>query len=105
MWTPRHKITNATATLLGRLGDLAREVDDGLLAAASADARREWARLRGTWPTADDVLTGVVALSDEELERMIGKVLRFRCILRSMPSFVPRRGEPRPVALLAAAAA
>jgi hypothetical protein len=80
-WTPRHRTTNRTETLLQRLSDVAREVDDGLLEAASPEARGEWSVLRQRWPSAAEVRSGVVGLSDDELDAMIGKVLRFRTIL------------------------
>jgi hypothetical protein len=100
MWMPRHKITAKTPALVGRLGELASEIDDGLLATASAEARGEWALMRGTWPTAADLRTGIIGLSDDELDHMVGKVLRFRSILGMLRG---KRGQ-RPLALLAACA-
>jgi hypothetical protein len=84
-WTPRHKTTTKTETLVRRLAALAGEIDGSLLQAASAEARGEWDVLCETWPSADEVRTGVVGLSDDELDVAIGKVQRFRDILaRSM---------------------
>jgi hypothetical protein len=80
-WTPRHKTTARTETLVQKLGQLADEIDDGLLKAASLDARWEWRALCESWPSAADVRSGVVGLSDDELDTMIGKVLRFKDIL------------------------
>jgi hypothetical protein len=80
-WTPRHKTTLRTESLVRKLADLAREIDESLLSAASLDARIEWNVLCDTWPSAAEVRSGVVALSDDELDAMIGKVQRFKDIL------------------------
>jgi hypothetical protein len=80
-WTPRHRTTTRTESLVRKLRDLAREIDDRLLAVASLDARGEWRVLRATWPTATDVRSGVIGLTDDELDAMIGKVQRFKSIL------------------------
>jgi hypothetical protein len=80
----RHKITEKTASLVGRLGELAGEIEGGLLGAASADARSEWVLVRTSWPTSADVRSGVIGVSDDELDLMIEKVLRFRSILRRL---------------------
>ena len=76
-----HVVTIRTATLVRRLIDLAHEVDSSWIAAASREARAEWAQVREKWPTPADVGSGCVCLSDEELEMMINKVTRFRAIL------------------------
>jgi hypothetical protein len=80
-WTPRHKTTARTESLIRKLADLAREIDDGLLQAASIDARWEWNVLCEAWPSAADMHAGVIGLSDDELDAMIGKVMRFKSIL------------------------
>jgi hypothetical protein len=85
-WTLRHRITTRTEALVGRLAELSREIDDGLLQAASVDARFEWKVLRSKWPSAADVRSGVVGLSDDELDAMIGKVHRFKDILLASAS-------------------
>jgi hypothetical protein len=85
-WTPRHRTTARTETLVQRLGELAHEIDDSLLQAASLDARWEWNVLCETWPSAADVRAGVVGMSDDELDAMIGKVMRFKSILARMKS-------------------
>jgi hypothetical protein len=100
-WKPRHKTTVRTALLVQRLGALAREIDDSLLQAASLDARWEWNVLSETWPSAADVRAGVVGLSDDELDAMIGKVLRFKSILAGLKS--QGTTDPRESFLAAAA--
>ena len=94
-WTPRHKTTLRTESLVRKLAELAREIDEGLLSSASRDARIEWNVLCDTWPSAADVRSGVVGLSDDELDEMIGKVQRFRDILvRIHPRDGARRAVP-----------
>src|SRR5437868_812510 len=83
-WTPKHRTTPRTESLVERLGELAREIDEDLLEAASVDARGEWDILCDTWPDAAAARSGMVTLSDDELDAMIGKVLRFKDILCRM---------------------
>jgi hypothetical protein len=80
-WMPRHKTTTRTESLVRKLAELAHEIDESLLQAASIDARIEWNVLCDTWPSAAEVRSGVVGLSDDELDAMIGKVQRFKDIL------------------------
>jgi hypothetical protein len=100
-WTPRHRTTARTETLVQRLDELAGEIDDSLLQVASVDARWEWNALCDTWPSATDIRAGVIAMSDDELDAMIGKVLRFKTILARVKS---RDGAPRLAPYIAAAA-
>jgi len=96
-WTPRHRTTNRTETLVRKLGELAREIDDGLLQAASVDARGEWNILCETWPSPSEVRSGIVGMSDDELDALIGKVERFKSILtRMMTRDSIRAWGPRP---------
>jgi hypothetical protein len=81
-WKTRHVVTVRTAMLVRRLIELAVEIDSSCIDAASFEARVEWALVRQTWPTPADVRSGRVCLSDEELDLMISKVVRFRTILR-----------------------
>jgi hypothetical protein len=83
-WTPRHKTTARTESLVQKLGELACEVDDSLLQAASVDARSEWNVLCETWPSAGEVRAGVIGLSDDDLDAMIAKVFRFKAILTGL---------------------
>lgn len=100
-WTPRHKTTARTESLVRKLGELAREIDDRFLHAASLDARSEWISLRGTWPNVAEVRSGVLGLSDADLDAMIGKVERFKDIL----VLIKRRERSAPSVPLVAAAA
>jgi hypothetical protein len=59
--------------------------------------------LRATWPSAADVRSGVVGLSDDELDAMIGKVQRFRTILARLKDRPPMAVLGGPFALPAAA--
>ena len=98
-WTPRHKTTNRTETLVRTLGQLAHEIDESLLQAASVDARSEWSVLCDTWPSASEVRSGVVGMSDDELDALIGKVQRFKTILTRLPGAGRDEGvgpAPRP---------
>ncbi|HVU49272.1 MAG TPA: hypothetical protein VHL80_01230 [Polyangia bacterium] len=104
-WTPRHRTTNRTETLVRKLGELAHEIDDSLLQAASIDARCEWNVLCETWPSPADVRSGIVGMSDEELDALIGKVQRFKSILTRMKARDSIKvWGPRPVPRAAAAA-
>jgi hypothetical protein len=61
---------------------LARDIDDGLLAYASPDARMEWAALRARWPWASSLHpSSPISSKDEDLAVIVGKVRRFRAIL------------------------
>lgn len=80
-WTPRHRMTARTESLVRRLVELAREIDEDFLDVASTEARWEWKVFCGTWPNVVDLRSGVVSRSDDELDAMIGKVLRFKAIL------------------------
>jgi hypothetical protein len=97
-WTPRHRTTNRTETLVQTLGELAREIDESLLQAASVDARWEWNILCETWPSPSEVRSGIVAMSDDELDALIGKVQRFKSILTRIKARDSIRvWGPRPV--------
>jgi hypothetical protein len=101
-WTPRHRTTTRTESLVHKLRELAREIDETLLAAASLDARGEWRTLRASWPSASAVRSGVIDLSDDELDAMIDKVKRFKSILDRLagaPAALAR--QPRALALVA----
>jgi hypothetical protein len=100
-WTPRHRTTTRTETLVRQLASLAHEIDEGLLQAASVDARVEWNVLCDTWPSAADVRSGVIDMSDDELDAMIGKVQRFKDILVR----IKRRDPIAPLGAYRAAAA
>jgi hypothetical protein len=100
-WMPRHKTTARTESLVEKLGELASEIDDSLLQAASVDARSEWNVLCEPWPSAGDVCAGVIGLSDDELDAMIAKVFRFKSILARMKS---RGAATAPSAYVAASA-
>ena len=77
----RHKTTPRTEALVNRLIELARDINRSVLAVATEQARVEWSRLCDTWPTAAELRSGRVCFSDEELERMAGKVIQFKTIL------------------------
>jgi hypothetical protein len=89
-WTIRYKTTPRTEPLVRRLTELTHEIDDGeQLTVASPEARAEWAKVCSSRPTAAEIRSGFVCLSEEELEIMIGKVLRFKAILARLQR--PRR--------------
>ena len=80
----RHKTTARTEPLIRDLIELAREIDHSLLDAASEEARAEWSALCEKWPTIAEVRSGSVGLSDDELEGMLAKVVRFKAILYAL---------------------
>jgi hypothetical protein len=63
---------------------LAREIDDGLIAYASPDARMEWDALRARWPWSGQRRLSADAALDDEPEIVIVKLRRFRAILGSI---------------------
>lgn len=63
---------------------LAREIEDRLIAYASADARLEWDALRARWPWSGQRRPSVDASPDDEPEIVIVKVRRFKDILGSI---------------------
>jgi hypothetical protein len=84
-WMIRHKTTPRTEALVNKLIALARDINRTVLAVASKEARAEWLTLCNTWPTAAELRSGRVCFSDEELERMAGKVIQFKTILVEQP--------------------
>jgi hypothetical protein len=89
----RHKTTPRTELLVRELGVLAKEIDAGLLAAASRAARHEWRNIRRRWPSEDQVRMGALPLSDDDLGFMLGKVRRFRAILEDRAAELARGRE------------
>jgi hypothetical protein len=90
-----YKITARTEPLVLELGALAGDIESDLLGAASPDARQEWNALRLSWPTADQISAGAIGLSDDELAFMVGKVHRFRSILRGLNAAKPPQSPRR----------
>jgi hypothetical protein len=90
----RYPVTSRTKSLVAELASLA-EAADGRLARASADAQREWKALRYRWPTEDELGKGIVELSDDDLEVMRSKVMRFVSILGAAGPAVINRRDPQ----------
>jgi hypothetical protein len=88
-WTIRYKTTTRMEALVRRLAELTHDIDDDQLAVASPEARAEWANVCGRWSVAAEPCSGFVSISEDELELMIGKVLRFKAILAQLQR--PRR--------------
>jgi hypothetical protein len=74
-------MTLRTERLVLDLLGCAKGIDDRVLAGASEEARHEWRAFLGRLPTAADLLRGVVGSAEDELERTLEKVIRFRAIL------------------------
>ena len=89
-WTTKYKTTARTEKLVRRLVELIGDIDAEELAIASVEARAEWSRFCARTPTGADACSGSLCHSDDEVERMIGKVIRFRSILAQL-----RRGQLR----------
>jgi hypothetical protein len=81
----RQIATPKTRNMVGELRRLALGVQP-CLAFASPAACREWEALQARWPSASDLSKGATALSDGDLEGMLGKVHRFGEILRKRAS-------------------
>jgi hypothetical protein len=62
------------------LDRIASEIDEGLLAFASPEARREWTALWSRWQAASTAATHV----DDDLVVDVQKVRRFSAILRAL---------------------
>src|SRR5450432_3375243 len=69
-----------TERLVLDLLGFAKDIDDHVLAGASEEARDEWRVFLGRLPTDADLRRGVVG-GEDELERTLAKVIRFRAIL------------------------
>jgi hypothetical protein len=76
-----YDITPRSARLVRNILSLVREMDDSVLAGASAEARAEWTAFIDRLPTAGDLRRGVVAFDENESERLLAKAMRFREIL------------------------
>jgi hypothetical protein len=74
------KMTPITSRLLEDLNLLTLDIEPRL-ELVSAAARGEWREMRSRFPTAQDVASGLSPVSDEQLEVMRAKVIRFREIL------------------------
>ena len=77
-----YESTSGSKGVLRQLRDIVREVDDRVLARASAEARAEWEGLVQRLPSEADLGHRVVRVSEDELGRLLEKALRFREILR-----------------------
>ena len=78
----RHAVTARTERLLADLARLADAAEDRL-SLASTGAQREWQAMRYRWPSEVDFREGTIALSDQDLELMRSKVMRFVSILEA----------------------
>jgi hypothetical protein len=87
----KHEATTRTLELTTELRALAQEIDARLLPHASAAAQAEWFALRSAWPDDGDVRRGARDISEVELGWVVGKVRRFRQILRGLAG---ERSEP-----------
>jgi hypothetical protein len=90
----RYKLTEGTQNRLRDLLNLIRETRP-CLAVASPSVRDEWDRIRGRFPSDDDVRQGYTSLSELELEEMRSKIQRFRAEAR--PSAVDDLAQLVPV--------
>ena len=69
-----------TAELRDEFHLVASEIDDGLLALASPEARAEWASVRTQWEVVVDARNVV----EDDLAFVVTKVRRFGTILRDL---------------------
>jgi hypothetical protein len=76
----RHKLTPRTLRIVEELQSLATRAE-GQLHHASEAARAEWNAFRMSWPSEHELRQGVLGVSDDALEMMVGKVRRFHDIL------------------------
>ena len=76
----RFKMTPITSRLLEDLNLLSLDIEPRL-ELVSAAARGEWREMRSRFPTVQDVAGGFSPISDEQLEVMRAKVIRFREII------------------------
>jgi hypothetical protein len=79
-----HDLSPRLRDLMDELSALAADIDGPLLMHASEAARAEWRALRDAWPSQDGVLGAAPALTEDELASIVGKVRRFRQILRDL---------------------
>jgi hypothetical protein len=74
-------VTTSNEVLATEARALTREIEAGLLAFASAEARDEWASFRGRW-SADEPLRDRPAFPEEPFEVHVERMRRFRAILK-----------------------
>lgn len=91
----KYTVTARTETLVADLASLAEAAEDRL-ALASAAARSEWEAVRFRWPSEIELRNGIITLSDDELELMRSKVMRFVSILEAaaVRAISDTRGSP-----------
>jgi hypothetical protein len=85
-------VTPTTTRLLEDLNLLSLDIEPRLELVSPA-ARGEWREMRSRFPTALDVVSGFSPVSDEQLEVMRAKVIRFREIL-GLRRHLARIGTP-----------
>jgi hypothetical protein len=75
-------VTIPAETLASEARELTREIEAGLLAFASAEARDEWASFRRRW--SPEALSRVeTSYPDEPFESVVDRMRRFRTILKA----------------------
>jgi hypothetical protein len=79
----RYRVTARTHGLVEQLHRLAAEIGR-YVPLATPDARREWADLCASWPSERDLLSGWIALSEEDLEATQARITRFGEIVRAL---------------------
>jgi uncharacterized coiled-coil protein SlyX len=78
-----YPVTCEMRALIEQLHDLQPEVDMRLGLVSTA-ARDEWQRTRSRIPTLDQVISGIVAVSHEDLAEMRSKIARLIQILSNL---------------------
>ena len=73
----RYKLTNETLPRVNELSLLIAKTRASL-GGLSAEARRDWDRLRQRFPSNDDLYQGFISLSEGELGELHASLLRFR---------------------------
>jgi hypothetical protein len=76
-------VTTSNEVLASEARALTHEIEAGLLAFASAEARDEWTSFRGRW-SPDEPLRDRTAYPDEPFEVHVERMRRFRAILKQL---------------------
>jgi hypothetical protein len=96
----RHTVTAEVEQLVRALRAISYEIEPQVQLVSEA-ARDEWRSLQAAWPSDQELREGTIALTEDQLEVMEVKALRFRQIVQRLGSTLalhttgPRRGAVR----------
>ena len=75
-----YRVTLQTSSVVEQFRRVALDVENHLVAASSA-ARDEWTRFLRLWPTDDELRSGAITVSNDDLSWMLERARRFRALV------------------------